>query len=191
LLASARVCAATPQAANSTTGRGVVSLSGRTALQDRFETIFKYSPQTIHYRSGSSLGVTLNRASGSDKSGVVPRESGETSTGPHSPGADASFGDNRPTVLDATHTHSHPRLWSRRAGGQARPRSTVLSGEEETIVFAFRRHTLPSLDDCLYALQPTIPHRPRREALSLCCDRSTCDVASHGIEHRFTKINHP
>ena len=32
------------------------------------------------------------------------------------------------------------------------PRSTVLSAEEEAIIVAFRKHTLPPLDDCLYAL---------------------------------------
>jgi transposase len=36
-------------------------------------------------------------------------------------------------------------------------RSSVLSVEEEAIIVAFRRHTLLSLDDCLYALQATIP----------------------------------
>ena len=36
-------------------------------------------------------------------------------------------------------------------------KSTVLSIEEEAIIVAFRRHTLLPLDDCLYALQPTIP----------------------------------
>jgi len=39
--------------------------------------------------------------------------------------------------------------------------STVLSIEEEAVVVAFRRHTLLPLDDCLYALQPTIPHLTR------------------------------
>jgi hypothetical protein len=34
----------------------------------------------------------------------------------------------------------------------------VLSIEEEAVVVAFRRHTLLPLDDCLYALQATIPH---------------------------------
>jgi len=42
--------------------------------------------------------------------------------------------------------------------GPKEPRSTVLSAEEEAIIVAFRRHTLLPLDDCLYALQPTIPH---------------------------------
>ena len=45
--------------------------------------------------------------------------------------------------------------------GPREPRSTVLSLEEEAVVVAFRRHTLLPLDDCLYALQPTIPHLTR------------------------------
>ena len=36
--------------------------------------------------------------------------------------------------------------------------STVLTIEEEAIIVAFRKHTLLPLDDCLYALQATIPH---------------------------------
>ena len=45
--------------------------------------------------------------------------------------------------------------------GPKTPRSTVLSAEEEALIVAFRRHTLLSLDDCLYALQATIPHLTR------------------------------
>ena len=45
--------------------------------------------------------------------------------------------------------------------GPRKPRSTTLSVEEEAVVVAFRRHTLQPLDDCLYALQPTIPHLTR------------------------------
>src|SRR5215210_5430008 len=45
--------------------------------------------------------------------------------------------------------------------GPREPRSTALSIEEEAVVVAFRRHTLLPLDDCLYALQPTIPHLTR------------------------------
>ena len=37
----------------------------------------------------------------------------------------------------------------------------MLSPAEEAIIVAFRRHTLLPLDDCLYALQPTIPHLSR------------------------------
>jgi transposase-like protein len=51
-------------------------------------------------------------------------------------------------------------LEDRRMGPKV-PRSTVLSTEEETLIVAFRRHTLLPLDDCLYALQATIPHLTR------------------------------
>ena len=47
------------------------------------------------------------------------------------------------------------------AMGPKRPRSTVLSPEEEALIVAFRKHTLLPLDDCLYALQATVPHLTR------------------------------
>jgi transposase len=55
--------------------------------------------------------------------------------------------------------------------GPKEPRSTILSAEEEAAVVAFRRHTLLPLDDCLYALQPTIPHLTR-SSLHRCLQRS-------------------
>lgn len=57
--------------------------------------------------------------------------------------------------------------------GPKEPRSTVLSVEEEALIVAFRKHTLLPLDDCLYALQPTIPHLTR-SSLHRCLQR-------HGI----------
>ena len=45
--------------------------------------------------------------------------------------------------------------------GPKNPRSTSLSIEEEAACVAFRRHTLLPLDDCLYALQDSIPHLKR------------------------------
>jgi transposase InsO family protein len=48
--------------------------------------------------------------------------------------------------------------------------STVLSIEEEVVIVAFRRHTLLPLDDCLYALQPSIPHLTR-SSLHRCLQR--------------------
>ena len=57
--------------------------------------------------------------------------------------------------------------------GPKDPRSTVLSIEEEAIAVAFRKHTLLPLDDCLYALQATIPHLTR-SSLHRCYQR-------HGI----------
>src|ERR1700677_2858807 len=49
-------------------------------------------------------------------------------------------------------------------------KSTVLSVEEEAIIVAFRRHTLLPLDDCLYALQATIP-RLTRSSFHRCLQR--------------------
>src|SRR3954463_3342831 len=54
--------------------------------------------------------------------------------------------------------------------GPKEAKSTVLSIEEEAIIIAFRRHTLLPLDDCLYALQPTIPHLTR-SSLHRCLQR--------------------
>ena len=79
------------------------------------------------------------------------------------------FGINQKTVAK----------WKKRTSvsdlptGPQEPRSTVLSGEDEAVVVAFRRHTLLPLDDCLYALQPTIPHLTR-SSLHRCLQR-------HGI----------
>ena len=42
-----------------------------------------------------------------------------------------------------------------------KPASTVLSAAEEAMAVAFRQHTQLPLDDCLYALQETIPHLSR------------------------------
>lgn len=57
--------------------------------------------------------------------------------------------------------------------GPREAKSTVLSAEDEAIIVAFRRHTLLPLDDCLYALQPTLPHLTR-SSLHRCLQR-------HGI----------
>jgi transposase-like protein len=69
--------------------------------------------------------------------------------------------------------------WKRRtfthdvAMGPKNPRSTVLTVEEEAIAVAFRQMTLLALDDCLYALQSSIP-RLTRSSLHRCYQR-------HGI----------
>jgi transposase-like protein len=60
-----------------------------------------------------------------------------------------------------------------RRTGPAVPRSTVLTVEQEAIIVAFRKHTLLPLDDCLYALQATIPQLTR-SSLHRCLER-------HGI----------
>lgn len=69
--------------------------------------------------------------------------------------------------------------WRKRTGvhdapmGPKSPHSTMLTAEEEAAVVAFRKHTLLPLDDCLYALQATIPHLTR-SSLHRCFQR-------HGI----------
>jgi hypothetical protein len=57
--------------------------------------------------------------------------------------------------------------------GPLHPHSTVLTIEEETVITAFRRHTLLPLDDCLRALKASIP-RLTRSSLHRCFKR-------HGI----------
>jgi transposase InsO family protein len=84
-------------------------------------------------------------------------------------GLAARYGINAKTV----------QKWRKRADvrdapmGPKEPSSTVLSKEEEAVVVAFRKHTLLPLDDCLYALQATIPHLTR-SSLHRCFQR-------HGI----------
>ena len=59
------------------------------------------------------------------------------------------------------------------AMGPKQIQSTVLSTEEEALIVTFRKHTLLPLDDCLYALQETIPQLTR-SSLHRCLQR-------HGI----------
>ena len=79
--------------------------------------------------------------------------------------------------------------WKRRTSvadvrtGPKEARSTVLSIEDEAVVVAFRRHTLLPLDDCLYALQATIPHLTR-SSLHRCLRR-------HGISCRRSTATSP
>lgn len=57
--------------------------------------------------------------------------------------------------------------------GPTEPHSTTLSLEQEAMIVAVRRHTLLPLDDCLYALQSSIPGLTR-SSLHRCLQR-------HGI----------
>jgi len=57
--------------------------------------------------------------------------------------------------------------------GPRHTHSTVLTAGQEAMIVAFRRQTLLPLDDCLYALQASIPHLTR-SALHRCLQR-------HGI----------
>jgi hypothetical protein len=64
-------------------------------------------------------------------------------------------------------------------------RSTVLSSEDEAIIVAFRKHTLLPLDDCLYALQATIPHLTR-SSLHRCLSQSS--LMSRHTSSRTTSL---
>ena len=78
----------------------------------------------------------------------------------------ARYGLNRKTVAKwrkRSFLHDAPM-------GPKAPGSTVLTPEEEAAAVAFRKHTLLPLDDCLYALQATIPHLTR-SALHRCFQR--------------------
>ena len=79
------------------------------------------------------------------------------------------YGINQKTVVKWKKRSSTADLKT----GPKEPKSTILSAEDEAIIVAFRRHTLLPLDDCLYALQPTIPHLTR-SSLHRCLHR-------HGI----------
>jgi len=54
--------------------------------------------------------------------------------------------------------------------GPRAPHSTVLTAEQEATIVAFRRQTLLPLDDCLYALQPSILNLTR-SSLHRCLKR--------------------
>ena len=66
--------------------------------------------------------------------------------------------------------------------GPKSPHSTTLTEAEEAAVIAFRRHTLLPLDDCLSALQPSIPHLTRT-ALHRCLQR--CSGAAYPVCRTF------
>lgn len=57
--------------------------------------------------------------------------------------------------------------------GPREVKSSVLTQEQEALIVAFRKHTLLPLDDCLYALQESIPCLTR-SSLHRCLQR-------HGI----------
>jgi len=69
----------------------------------------------------------------------------------------ARYGINQKTVAKwrkRTSVADHPT-------GPDDAKSTVPTFDEEAIIVAFRRHTLLPLDDCVQALQPTVPHLSR------------------------------
>ena len=82
-----------------------------------------------------------------------------------------SIQDSKESIASLARTYSiNPKTvakWKKRnychdtPMGPKKIRSTVLTLEEEAICIAFRKTTLLPLDDCLYALQSTIPSLTR------------------------------
>src|ERR687894_103092 len=118
------------------------------------------------------------------------RRKGGMRSGPSSPselhngrGSLSSNSNGRASLRALAHRHGiNPRTvakWKKRVSvadvptGPKDVKSTVLSAADGAIIVAFRKHTLLPLDDCLYALQPTIPHLTR-SSLHRCFQR-------HGI----------
>jgi hypothetical protein len=99
-----------------------------------------------------------------------------------------------PRVLARRHGISPKTLakWKRRTSvagiptGPKDARSTVLSTAEEAIAVAFRRRTLLPLDDCLCALQPTVPHL-NRSSLHRCLQRHGISPAAANRGRGFSK----
>jgi len=66
--------------------------------------------------------------------------------------------------------------------------STVLTTEQEAMIVAFRRQTLLPLDDCLYALQPSIPNLTRSSShrcLQRHCISRLPDVGDKPVKKKF------
>ena len=83
----------------------------------------------------------------------------------------AAIQRSKATIAELAETYDlNPKTvmkWGRRQSVEDMPmgphdaRSSVLLVEEDALCVAFRKHTLLPLDDCLYALQATIPHLTR------------------------------
>jgi hypothetical protein len=116
-----------------------------------------YGPGCSRQRHHSSGGPSRDPASSSEPEGPGAPLRGEPQDDRHM--AQADFG-GRPANRPWRATPLHP---IGRAGGRTHASAIV----------AFRRHTLLPLDDCLYALQATLPQLAR-SALHRCLQR-------HGI----------
>lgn len=84
--------------------------------------------------------------------------------------------------------------WRKRTGVEDSPmgprhrHSSVLTAEQEAMIVAFRRQTLLPLDDCLYALQSSIPNLTR-SSLHRCLQRHGIsrlpDVGDKPVKKKF------
>ena len=75
--------------------------------------------------------------------------------------------------------------------GPKAPKSTVLTIEEEAIIVAFRRHTLLPLDDCLYALQATIPNLTRSSQHRSCIGMEYPDYLTSKATNQRRRSSNP
>jgi len=83
----------------------------------------------------------------------------------------AAIKQSAASISELSRTHGvNPKTiakWKKRSSvddaamGPKDQRSTVLTKQEEALAVGFRKHTLLPLDDCLYALQATIPNLTR------------------------------
>ena len=85
------------------------------------------------------------------------------------------------------------RLGRRSTNRAKRAEVHMLLIEQEAVVVAFRRHTLLALDDCLYALQATIPHRngdrtPNVNSVATCVARNIWGCAETLSDRRKDPI---
>jgi transposase len=78
---------------------------------------------------------------------------------------------------------------ARRKPGPPHGQSSTLSREDEMIITSFRRNTGLPLDDCFYALQPTLPHLSR-SALHRCLQRHGLSRIKPGDAAVPTEIGH-
>ena len=117
------------------------------------------------YFSGRTFAPTYGASTPRQR----PHNGGNTARNPTPPAKPSHPVQHQPKTV--AKWRKRPGVRDARMGPE--PASTVLSAEQEAMAVAFRRHTLLALDDCLYALQATIPHLSR-SALHCCLHR-------HGI----------
>ena len=121
-----------------------LSLEWNQALWDRFYTAApQRQRQSVHWPAGDCAAIA--------ERGAIQKSEESLRA------LSARYGISQKTVAK----------WRKRTSvadlptGPKDAKSTVLSPDEEAIIVAFRRHMLLPLDDCLYALQPSIPRLSR------------------------------
>ncbi len=118
--------------------------------------------QSFRWTGRKPYGTSSSR----ERQDHVRRQSSNTAIANFTLDAEPELGINSKTVAK----------WRKRAtvedlkAGPKAPHSTSLTEAEEVAVVASWRHTFLPVDDCLYALQPSMPHLTR-SALHRCLQR--------------------